>query len=133
MMRYILGMILLGMAAMATMASAEEGVLCTPDDITNQYWEQLQTLEAQEGKWLKTHTGDMGRNARAEVAAKRQVPRQKLYRKMIALDKAARRMELAGDVDGACTKALEMDEILTDLVALIEFQLLTPEEQAEQR
>lgn len=116
-------------ALFVTTQFANAQVMCTPDDITDQYWDQLQALEAQENKWLDEHAANMDKTKQAALAAKRQVPRQKLYRKMIALDKAARAASKQGDDDLACDKSLVLDGVIMQLVELMEFQLKTPAEQ----
>lgn len=116
------------LAAMLLVPTVNAQVMCTPDDITDQYWERLQALENQENAWLNKHGKGLDRADKAALAAKRQIPRQKLYRKMIALDKAARAADKKGDSDLACDKSLELDEVIIKLVDLMESQLEPPEQ-----
>lgn len=106
----------------ATAASA-----CEPNTVTEAYWPQLQELESQENSWLYTHVTSRNIAERAEVAAARQKPRQALYKKMIALDKAARRAQRKGQYNLMCDKTDELQSVLEELVTLMQTQMQPPE------
>lgn len=109
-------------------ATAWAEPLCNPDTVADSYWERIQELESKENGWLWTYTAGVDQKDRAAIAAERQKPRQKLYRKMVQLDKAARRAGRRGDYAGKCAKTEQLNDVLNELVNLMELQLLPPED-----